>query len=73
MGEESVLIVGKTYPVRDKLRALGGKWDPQAKGWRVPAASARAAQALVTDSRGKRTGCSCGSYPGTCDCASVGY
>lgn len=34
--EREVLITGNTYPVREQLRALGGRWDPRAKGWRVP-------------------------------------
>ena len=30
------LITGNTYPVKDKLRAMGGKWNPEQKGWEVP-------------------------------------
>lgn len=44
---ETVLVTGNTYPVRDALVALGGRWDGTAKGWRVPAAKADAARALV--------------------------
>lgn len=43
----TVLITGNTYPVKDSIKALGGRWDPAAKGWRVPAAVASQAQALV--------------------------
>jgi hypothetical protein len=44
----TVLITGNTYPVKDTLKAMGGRWDAEAKGWRVPAAKADAAKALVT-------------------------
>lgn len=45
--ETTVLITGNTYPVKDQIKALGGKWDPAAKGWKVPADKADAARALV--------------------------
>lgn len=32
---------GNTYPIRDKIKALGGTWDAAAKAWRVPALSMR--------------------------------
>lgn len=48
MEKPTVLITGNTYPVKDALRSLGGRWDPDAHGWRVPADKAQAAQALVT-------------------------
>lgn len=70
----TVLITGNTYPVKDALKALGGRWDATAKGWRVPQAQAKEAQALVASptpsaaapapaprNRGTRTGCRCGS------------
>jgi hypothetical protein len=35
--EEMIAISGNTYPVRDQLKALGGKWDPAKKaGWCRP-------------------------------------
>jgi hypothetical protein len=43
----SVLITGNTYPVKDALKALGGKWDPKTKGWRVPTEKAAEATKLV--------------------------
>lgn len=46
---ETVLITGHTYPVRDQLKALGGRWDAAAKGWRVPAERASEARALAGD------------------------
>ena len=46
--ENTVLITGNTYPVKDALRAMGAKWDPSVKGWRVPTDKAEAARKLVT-------------------------
>lgn len=43
-------ITGNTYPVKDKLRALGGRWDPEKKAWMVPNEKAQEAQALVAQS-----------------------
>lgn len=34
----TVLIVGNTYPHRNRLRALGGVWNEVSRGWEVPAA-----------------------------------
>lgn len=42
-----VLITGNTYPVKDSLKALGGRWDAANKGWRVPESKAAEARALV--------------------------
>lgn len=41
------LITGNTYPVRDKIKALGGTWDKFAKGWHVPDDKAAEARLLV--------------------------
>lgn len=45
---QTVLVTGNTYPVKDSIKALGGRWDASAKGWRVPADKAPQAQALVS-------------------------
>jgi hypothetical protein len=42
-----VLITGNTYPVKDALRAMGGRWDAGVKGWRVPAEREAEARALL--------------------------
>lgn len=42
-----VLITGNTFPVKDQLKALGGKWDANAKGWRVPSEKAADARDIV--------------------------
>ena len=47
MSQSTVLVVGNTYPVKDQIKALGARWDAANKGWRVPAAKAAEAQALV--------------------------
>lgn len=47
-----VLITGNTYPVKDQLKALGAKWDADAKGWRVPTDKADQAQAIVATGPG---------------------
>jgi hypothetical protein len=40
-------ITGNTYPVKDQLRALGGRWNPDQKAWMVPDDKAQEAQKLV--------------------------
>ena len=40
-------ITGNTYPVKDQLKALGGKWNPEVKGWVVPDDKAEEARRLV--------------------------
>ena len=46
-GMATTLITGNTFPVKDQLRALGGRWDAVSKGWWVPAEKADEARALV--------------------------
>lgn len=43
----SVLIAGNTFPVKEQLKSMGGRWDAVAKGWRVPADKAAEARKLV--------------------------
>ena len=46
-------ITGHSFPVRRKIRALGGKWDAANKEWRVPAGMPAArAQAHVSGGSG---------------------
>lgn len=40
-------VYGNTYPVRDKIKALGGRWDANSKVWMVPEEKLGEAQALV--------------------------
>lgn len=43
----SIAISGNTYPVKDQIKALGGRWNPTSKAWMVPADKADAARKLV--------------------------
>lgn len=43
----SVKITGNTFPVKDAIRGLGGKWNAAEKAWYVPDDRAAEAQALV--------------------------
>lgn len=47
MTTSTVLVTENTYPVKDQIKALGGRWDAVAKGWRVPADKADDANKLV--------------------------
>lgn len=54
MKTETVLITGNTFPVKESLKALGGRWNAAAKGWDVPADKADEAKALVGPARNGR-------------------
>lgn len=59
-----VPITGNTYPVKDKLRGLGGRWDPNTKAWMVPVDCAEQARQIVKSAPRRKvtpTGCHCGS------------
>lgn len=43
----TVRITGNTFPVRQRLRDLGGEWDPVHRCWRVPEDKAEAARRAV--------------------------
>lgn len=43
-------ITGNTYPVKDQLKAIGGKWNPDEKAWMVPDNKADDARKIVTGS-----------------------
>jgi hypothetical protein len=47
VAEKTALITGRTFPVKDKLKGMGGFWSPEENGWRVPIAMKMAAQVLV--------------------------
>ncbi len=40
-------IIGNTYPIKDQLKALGGRWNPDQNAWMVPTDKADQAKALV--------------------------
>jgi hypothetical protein len=48
----TVLITGNTYPVKEQIKALGGRWNKTAQGWDVPTEQADAARALVSGGTG---------------------
>ncbi len=52
------MITGNTYPVKDALKAMGGRWNADKKAWMVPDEMAIQAQELVAQAPGKRS-----SYP----------
>lgn len=42
-----IAVAGNTFPVKDQIKALGGRWNAADKCWMVPAHVAAQAQALV--------------------------
>ncbi len=57
-------IQGKTYPVKDQLKALGGQWDPQRKVWMVPDDKEAQANKIVGGgSPGQATVVDSGTHP----------
>lgn len=50
-----VTISGNTFPVKDQLRAMGGKWDPVFKTWSVPHDRAEEARRLVASAASPRS------------------
>jgi len=43
-----VAIAGNTYPVKDQLKALGAKWDPDQKRWTITDGKLTEANAIVS-------------------------
>lgn len=43
-----VAISGNTYPVKDQLKALGAKWNPDQKAWMVDETKADQARSIVS-------------------------
>lgn len=40
-------ITGNTFPVKDQLKALGAKWNPDEKAWMIAEGKAEQARAIV--------------------------
>jgi hypothetical protein len=40
-------ITGNTYPVKEKLKAIGARWNRQAQGWDIDDAKAHEARRIV--------------------------
>ena len=34
--ETQLIVIGKTFPVKEKIRGLGGRWDPVRGVWTLP-------------------------------------
>jgi hypothetical protein len=51
-GASLVPVIGNTFPVRAQLKALGARWDPRERVWRVPPQHADEARAVVATARG---------------------
>lgn len=45
-----IAVRGNTYPVKDKIKAIGGIWRADAKVWMVPASKAREARMIMDNS-----------------------
>lgn len=43
----SVLVTGKTFDHKEALKALGGKWEPDKKGWIIPGKNALLAAKIM--------------------------
>ena len=69
MSTSTVASSGNTYPVRDKLKAMGGKWNPDKKAWMVPAEKVEAARKIVgaAPASAPRNTSSRGGSRGTCE------
>ena len=44
----TIAITGNTYPVKDQLKALGARWDPDQKAWMVATEKADRAREIVS-------------------------
>jgi hypothetical protein len=44
-----LVVRGETYPIRDELRAIGFRWDPNAREWHLGETVSEQADALVRD------------------------
>ena len=53
MSENRIAITGNTFPVKDAIKALGGRWNPDRKAWMVPADRADEARKLLAGAPAK--------------------
>ena len=65
----NVAITGNTYPVKDALKAMGARWNPDSKAWMIAADKASEARAIVA---GKATGASPSTRPTHSKCHDCG-
>ena len=52
--KSKTLWTGNTYPIRDAIKALGGRWDADRKGWVVPPLSMAERSAVYQQCGGLR-------------------
>ncbi len=45
---KTVAITGNTYPVKDQLKAIGARWNPDQKAWMISADKAGQAKQIVS-------------------------
>lgn len=45
---QRIYLVGNTYPIKDRIKAIGGHWDGDRKAWWVGAAKVSEAEALAS-------------------------
>lgn len=46
---DGVIVAGKTYAVKDVLKAVGGRWTPQVNGWVFAERSVEAVKEALAD------------------------
>lgn len=49
-----IAITGNTYPVKDQLKALGARWNPDQKAWMVSEDKAEQARQIVAGAGPKK-------------------
>lgn len=59
-----VAITGNTFPVKEKLKALGAKWNAEDKCWMVSESKAAEAQAIVAGAGPKKPSTGSSYYRG---------
>lgn len=52
--QNRIAVTGNTYPVKDQLKALGARWNADAKAWMVTADKAAEAQRIVAGAGPKK-------------------
>lgn len=55
VGSRMVKLIGNTYPVRDRIRALGGRWNARDNCWMVPSVSYAEAARLLPPAEAPHT------------------
>lgn len=66
MATQLVAITGNTYPVKDSLKALGARWNPDQKAWMVSTDLADRARQIVSGTRTSSAPSSPSPTPGLC-------